>query len=253
MRPVSRIIIGVIVLCVSFLDVYAQDEEIKKAETAYVAEKYSDAIELYESLLVNYGASCEIYYNLGNAYYKTGKIAYAILNYERALLIKPGDSDIRFNLELAQQQIVDKIEPLQEFFLKKWIRSAQNLVGVDTWAMIGIGGFVLFICCLVLFFFSKWMYLKKLGFYVGVLVLCTVILANIFGKNQKNELENRSGAIIISPTITAKSSPDNSGTDLFVLHEGTKVYIRLTVGEWNEIKLEDGNIGWINKKDIIII
>jgi SH3-like domain-containing protein len=81
----------------------------------------------------------------------------------------------------------------------------------------------------------------------------TVITANIFAYNQKNELESRRGAIVFTPTITAKSSPDNSGTDLFVLHEGTKVFIRSSVGEWNEIMLEDGNIGWINRKDIIII
>ena len=253
MQPVSKIIIGIAVLYISCLNVYAQEEDIRKAETAYAAEQYSQAIETYESLLKNYGASCEIYYNLGNAYYKTGKIAQAILNYERALLIKPGDNDIRFNLELTRQQIVDKIEPLQEFFLKKWIRSAQNLIGVDAWAMVGIVGFVLFICCLVLYFFSKWMYLKKMGFYVGVLLLITVITANIFAYNQKNELENRRGAIVITPTVTAKSSPDNSGTDLFLLHEGTKVFIRNSVGDWNEITLEDGNIGWINKKDIIVI
>jgi energy-coupling factor transporter transmembrane protein EcfT len=124
---------------------------------------------------------------------------------------------------------------------------------VDSWATIGIVCFVLLICCLVLFFFSKWMYLKKVGFYFGILLLFAVIMTNIFAYNQKYELENRRAAIVFTPTVTAKSSPDNSGTDLFVLHEGTKVLIRSTVGEWHEIALEDGNIGWINKKDIVII
>jgi len=244
--------IVIILFGVSFLNGYAQEEELKNAETAYTAEQYESAIELYESLLRNYGASGELYYNLGNAYYKTGKIAHAILNYERALLIRPGDGDVRFNLELARQQ-TDKIEPLQEFFLKKWVRSIQNLIGVDAWATVGITGFILFICCLVLFFFSKWMYLKKVGFYVGILLFITVITANIFAYNQKSELENRRGAIVFTPTVTVKGSPDNSGTDLFLLHEGTKVYIRQSMNEWNEIMLEDGNVGWINRKDIIII
>jgi tetratricopeptide (TPR) repeat protein len=231
----------------------AQEADIKAAETAYASEMYDRAIELYESVVKTYGDSFALYYNLGNAYYKTGKIAHAILNYERALLIKPGDSDIRFNLEMAKQKTVDKIEPLQEFFLNKWFRSVQNLIAVDLWATIGIVCFVLFIFCLVLFFFSKWMRLKKFGFYMGILLLVAVIFANIFAYNQKEELINRNGAIVFSPTVTVKSSPDNSGTDLFVLHEGTKVFIRSTVGDWNEITLEDGNIGWINKKDITII
>lgn len=253
MRNISRKIIELFMLCGICVHLSAQEADIKAAETAYTSEMYDRAIELYESVIKNYGDSFELYYNLGNAYYKTGKMAHAILNYERALLIKPGDSDIRFNLEMAKQQTIDKIEPLQEFFLDKWFRAVQNLIAVDSWATIGIVCFVLFIFCLVLFFFSKWMRLKKFGFYLGMLLLIAVIFANIFAYNQKKELINRNGAIVFSPTVTVKSSPDNSGTDLFVLHEGTKVFIRSTVGDWNEITLEDGNVGWINKKDITII
>ena len=253
MRNISRIIIGVILFCISYISVNAQDADIKAAETAYAAEQYDKAIELYESILKSYGDSYELYYNLGNSYYKDGKIAHAILNYERALLIKPGDSDIRFNLELAKQQTVDKIEPIKEFFMIEWFRSVQNLIGVDSWATLGIVCFVLFIGCLVLFFFSKWMRIKKVGFYLGILFFIVVIFANIFAYNQKNELVNREGAIIFAPTVTVKSSPDNSGTDLFVLHEGTKVHVRGSIGDWVEIMFEDGNVGWINKKDITII
>ena len=253
MRNISRIIIGVILFCVSYICVFAQDADIKEAETAYAAEQYDKAIELYESILKSYGDSYELFYNLGNSYYKDGKIAHAILNYERALLIKPGDSDVRFNLELAKQQTVDKIEPIQEFFLIEWFDAVQNLLGVDSWATLGIVCFVLFIGCLVLFFFSKWMRIKKVGFYFGILLFFVVIFANIFAYNQKNELVNRNGAIIFAPTVTVKSSPDNSGTDLFVLHEGTKVHVRSSIGDWVEIMFEDGNVGWINKKDITII
>ena len=247
------IIIGIILTGIINIKIFAQEEDIRNAETAYAAEQYDRAIELYESLIKNYGASAELYYNLGNSYFKSGKIAHAILNYERAILIKPGDNDIRFNLEMARLQTVDKIEPIQEFFMKKWVRALQNLLGVDYWAMIGIAGFVLFIGCLVLFFFSKWMYLKKVGFYLGIVLFVTVVITNIFAYNQKKELENRRGAIIFTPSITIKSSPDNSGTDLFLLHEGTKVFIRNAVGDWHEIMLEDGNLGWIHKKEMVVI
>jgi tetratricopeptide (TPR) repeat protein len=251
-QNINEKIIGICLLCGIYVSVSAQEADLKAAETAYTSEHYDRAIELYESVLKSYGDSYELYYNLGNSYYKTGKIAHAILNYERALLIKPGDGDIRFNLEMAKQQ-TDKIEPLQEFFLKSWFRSVQNLIGVDSWATIGIFCFILLICCLVLYFFSKWMRLKKIGFYWGIVLFIVVLFANIFAYNQKEELLNRNGAIVFSPTVTVKSSPDNSGTDLFVLHEGTKVFIKNAVGDWNEIMLEDGNVGWINKKDITVI
>lgn len=235
------------------LGAYAQDAAIKEAESAYAKEDYSKAIELYEGLLKSNGESAAIYYNLGNAYYKSGKTAPAILNYERALLLEPGDSDIRFNLQMARQKSVDKIEPVGEFFLSKWFRAIQNMASIDTWAKVGIVSFLFLIGCLTLFFFSKWIRLKKIGFYLGILFLLLVIFSNVFAKHQKDELVNRTGAIVFSPTVTVKSSPDASGTDLFILHEGTKVSVKSTLGQWSEIELEDGNIGWMPSKDIEII
>ena len=230
--------------------VSAQEGMIKEAETAYTQEDYSQAIERYEKILKIYGDSHEIFYNLGNAYYKAGKVAPAILNYERALLLNPGDAAIRFNLEVAKLKKVDRIDPLGEFFLVQWFRSIQNLISVDAWASLGIACFILFIGCLILFFFSKWMRLRKMGFYFGIVLLLIVICSNLFAWNQHKAMVNRTGAIIFAPTVTIKSSPDASGTDLFVLHEGTKVFIKSSLGEWYEIELEDGNVGWIRQKDL---
>jgi energy-coupling factor transporter transmembrane protein EcfT len=123
----------------------------------------------------------------------------------------------------------------------------------DSWGKVGIICFILFIGCFILFFFSRWIRLKKIGFYLGILLLLIVIFANIFAYNQKKELINHVKAIVFSPTVTVKSSPDASGTDLFILHEGTKVSIKSTLGEWKEIELEDGNIGWMSSKDMEII
>lgn len=235
------------------ISVWAQDEMIKEAETAYMKEDYNKAVELYEELLKTYGESADIYYNLGNAYYKLNKTAPAILSYERALLLDPGDGDIRFNLQMARQKAVDKIESVGEFFLYRWFGQIQNLGASDLWAKAGIVCFFLFIACLALFLFSKWMRLKKISFYVGLFCLLLVVLFNFFAHNQKNELVNRQNAIVFAPTVTVKSSPDISGTDLFILHEGTKVSIKSTLGEWNEIEMEDGNVGWMPSKDIEII
>ena len=124
------------------------------------------------------------------------------------------------------------------------------MFGVDTWAAIGLVTFILFAGCLALFFFAKRMFLRKIGFYTGIALLIVVLFANIFAWNEWKALTERNGAIVFAPTVTIKSTPDAGGLDLFVLHEGTKVFIRSVIGEWHEIELEDGSIGWIHRKDI---
>ena len=233
-----------------FLPLCAQESTLKEAEEAYAKEDYTQAIELYESVLKSYGESAMVYYNLGNAYYKAGKVAPAILNYERALLLNPGDSDIRFNLQVARQKTVDKIEPIGEFFLTRWIGTVEDVYSADGWAKWGVASFVLFIGCLVLFFFSKWIRLKKIGFFAGICFLLISLVANLFADSQQDKLLHRADAIVFASTVTVKSSPDASGTDLFILHEGTKVTIKSTLGEWSEIQLEDGNVGWMPSKEI---
>ena len=233
-----------------FLPLCAQESTLKEAEEAYAKEDYTQAIEVYESVLKSYGESAMIYYNLGNAYYKAGKVAPAILNYERALLLNPGDSDTRFNLQVARQKTVDKIEPIGEFFLTRWIGTVEDVYSADGWAKWGVASFLLFIGCLVLFFFSKWIRLKKIGFFAGICFLLISLVANLFADGQQDKLLHRADAIVFASTVTVKSSPDASGTDLFILHEGTKVTIKSTLGEWSEIQLEDGNVGWMPSKEI---
>jgi tetratricopeptide (TPR) repeat protein len=232
---------------------FAQEEALKEAEEAYIQKDYTKAIELYKDILTTYGESSELYYNLGNAYYKANKIASSVLYYERALLIDPGDADIRFNLEMARHKTIDKIESVEDFFLLKWFDLIQNMGAADSWAKLGIICFLLFIGCLLLFFFSRWIQVRKIGFYLGLLFLVSVIITNIFARNQKYELINHTHAIVFSPTVTVKSSPNQSGTDLFILHEGAKVLVKSTLGEWREIELEDGNVGWMPSKDIEFI
>ena len=233
-----------------FLPLCAQESTLKEAEEAYAKEDYTQAIELYESVLKSYGESAMVYYNLGNAYYKAGKVAPAILNYERALLLNPGDSDSRFNLQDARHKTVDKIEPIGEFFLTRWIGTVEDVYSADGWAKWGVASFLLFIGCLVLFFFSKWIRLKKIGFFAGICFLLISLVANLFADSQQDKLLHRADAIVFASTVTVKSSPDASGTDLFILHEGTKVTIKSTLGEWSEIQLEDGNVGWMPSKEI---
>lgn len=224
-----------------------QQGNVTKAEgdSAYVRNDFASAIQIYENLLKK-GEAAEVYYNLGNSYYKAGDIAKAILNYERALLLQPGNADIRANLEIARSKTIDKVVPVPEIFFVSWIKSLINSMSIDTWAKLGIIFFILLLGALYLFFFSKQIVWKKTGFIAGLVLLVLVILANVFASQQKNELIDRNDAIVLSPSVTVRSTPSDSGTSLFILHEGHKVEIRdNSMREWKEIRLEDGKVGWV--------
>ena len=225
-----------------------------EADSAYIRNDFATAVEIYESILKNKGESSDIYYNLGNSYYKMDNIAKAVLNYERALLLSPGNSDIRFNLELARGKTIDKVTPPSEMFFITWTQSLINTMSEKAWAYTGIIMFILMILALSLFVFGKQVVLKKVGFISAIFFFLVTILANIFASEQKNELINHDNAIIMAPSVTVKSTPNQSGTDLFILHEGRKVMTKdNTMKEWKEIKLEDGNVGWVPTSVIEII
>lgn len=228
---------------------------VTKAEgdSAYIKEDYATAIQVYESLLKN-GEAAEIYYNLGNSYYKIGEIAKAVLNYERALLLQPGNNDIRANLEVARAKTIDKVEPVPEVFFVSWTRSLINSMSVDAWAIWGIISFILLIVALYLFIFSKQVTCKKAGFISGIIFLIITICANLFASEQKEHLVNRNEAIVMNPSITVRSTPRESGTSLFILHEGRKVSVKdNSMKEWKEIRLEDGKVGWVPASAIEVI
>lgn len=225
-----------------------------QADSAYVNNDFAGAVEMYESILANQGEAADIYYNLGNSYYKMDNIAKAILNYERALLLNPGDGDIRFNLELAQSKAVDKVTPISEMFFVSWIRSITNLMSESGWAKLAITTFILMLLSLILYFFSQKIVLKKIGFIVAVCLLFICVISNVFASNQKKEAQNHGSAIIMAPSVTVKSTPNEGGTDLFILHEGRKIMIKdNTMKEWKEIQLEDGNAGWVPTSVIEVI
>ena len=230
-------------------------EDATKAEgdSEYMKNDYASAIQIYEALL-NRGEAADIYYNLGNSYYKAGDIAKAILNYERALLLQPGNGDIRANLEIARSKTVDKVEPVPEIFFVSWTKSLINSMSVDSWAVCGVVCFILLIVSLYLFIFSKQIVLKKAGFISGIVFLAVTILANVFANQQKDELTNRNSAIVINPSVTVRSTPSESGTSLFILHEGHKVGVKDgSMKDWKEIRLEDGKVGWVPASAIEII
>jgi tetratricopeptide (TPR) repeat protein len=229
------------------------DALLEMAAASYSKGKYNEAANLYETILQNHGISDKVYFNLGNAYYKCDRLAPAILNFERALRLNPGDADARFNLEMCQARIVDKIDPLGMFLITRWYHSIGNLLNSNGWAYVSIGLFLLFIGCLFAYFFARRRWLKKSGFFVGIVLLTCSTLSLIYSAQASHRITNPDEAILFTLSVTVKSSPDKSGTDLFVLHEGSKLKIRSVLGDWTEIELEDGNVGWLLSKDIQII
>lgn len=235
-------------LLLSFVSASAQTKA--EADSAYVQERYEQAISLYNKLLET-GASASVYYNLGNAYYRTGDMAHAILAYERAYLMEPGDADIRFNLQLARTKTIDKIVPESEMFFITWFRQMIDWYSADQWGRSVVVCFALFVVSLLLYFFAGRMLWRKVGFGVGVCTLILAVLFHIFAYQQQQKLLVRTHAIVMSSSLTVKSTPSTSGTDLFVLHEGTKVEITDdTMKDWKEIRLADGKVGWVPVKTI---
>jgi hypothetical protein len=174
-----------------------------------------------------------------------GQIPSAILFYERALLIDPRDEDIRFNLDLANQLVIDKINPVSEFFLKRWIKSLAASASVNFWAILSLLIFGLLTGILVFLYATRGSRSKQGLITAGVLLLLIWISSLTFAVMQDQRVNRGNYAIVFAPTITAKSSPDNGGTDLFVLHEGLKIRIIDQVGTWIRIRLADGNEAWI--------
>ncbi len=224
-----------------------------EADSAYVHERYQQAIADYEALLKG-GVSADLYYNLGNAYYRTDNITKAILNYERALLLSPGDADTRFNLQMARSKTIDKITPESEMFFVTWYHSLVNLMSVDAWARTALIALAIAIILALAYLFSDRMWLRKTGFFGALFLLVVFLMSNLFAYQQKQKLTHRTGAIIMTNAATVKSTPSKNGTDLFILHEGTRVTI--TDGSmkgWKEIRVADGKQGWIEVKQLEII
>lgn len=222
-----------------------QAASLKQANDLYAKGDFSGALTQYQALLDSGFVSGALCYNLGNAYYKTGNLAAAILNFERAKLYIPKDKDLNYNLEMAQRMVVDKIDRVDVFFLNRWIVSFGNNLSSDQWAVLGIICFIVILIGLMLYSFSSKIALRKFGFVLGILMLLSSAISFAYSYTNKRTITERKSAIIFSPTVTVKGSPDESGTELFILHEGTKVNIIDSLGEWNEIQLGDGNVGWL--------
>jgi tetratricopeptide (TPR) repeat protein len=240
---------NILIIVIAFLALFSYATEnqliIAKANKAYTDGLFTNAVDLYKQVLASGNESWELYFNMGNSYYKLNDFASAILYYEKAKKLNPGNEDINFNLKVTNNKIADKIEPLPEMFYKRWYRNLVELFPVDTWARITTLTFILSLFFTLFYVMSQRAYLRKIGFWAGILFFILSLLSVHFSIQNYTTLQNNTEAIIFAPTVTIKSSPDEKSIDLFVLHEGTKVNILDNIGNWYEIRIINGSVGWL--------
>lgn len=242
-KPASHLLLLMALLII--VPIQADAITKKNADDEYKKGNYQQAIRDYEELLKQ-GPSAELYYNLGNSYYRTDNITLAVLNYERALLLSPGDDDIKFNLQMARSKTIDKITPKSEMFFVTWYKSLVNITSVDGWGRTAIISFAVALALILCYLFGKRILLRKLGFYEGVFFIVLFVLANVFAYQQKMTLTHRTGAIITATSVQLKKTPVPTSESNTIIHEGSRVeIIDDTMKDWKLVQLEDGREGWI--------
>lgn len=220
-------------------------EKFNQGVTFFSSGSYKEALQVWTDIYNTGFRSASLNYNIGNAYFKLNDIPAAILFYERAYLLNPVDEDINYNLRIARTLIVDRFQEIPELFFVRWYNFMALFLSVNSWAIISISSFILSLLLLSLYIYSSKYRHKVIGFWFAVFFFILSASSLAFTLRNKSLVYDSHKAIISSPLVSGKSSPDNSGNDLFVLHEGTKVSIEDEVGEWFEIRLSDGNKGWV--------
>ncbi len=247
----KKLILFLLFLTVS---VIAQpDSFLKQGNQYYQKQQYDKAIESYDKVLNQGYESAELYYNLGNAYYRKGNLGYAILNFERALKLSPGDEDIQHNLALANSRTIDRINTLPDFFIFQWWESFLALLTFSGWVYISYFLYMILLGIIIFYFFTRRPDNQRLAFFSGTAILFLLAVSISISVIKYNREFNIKNGIVVEPSATAKLSPDPDGNDAFVIHEGLKVRIEDKVANFYRIRLQDGKLGWLPENDLKII
>jgi tetratricopeptide (TPR) repeat protein len=224
-----------------------------KANTLFQKQDFEGAVKAYNVVLGYDSASSEVLFNLGNAYYRLGDFPKAILSYERAKKIAPDDEDVEFNLHVANLHVTDKIDPLPRIFYLRWIDDASFLFSLSKWSLTIIILFVMTVIFVLCYFLIPSIVVRKAGFYLGILSLLLVAASYALALHQNHLLYGTERAIITSASVYVKSSPDEKGADLFILHEGTKVDLLDELNGWKKIRIANGSVGWVKENTFEVI
>jgi len=222
----------------------------EKANEAYNAGNYPEAVSRYTEVLKNGEESAELYFNLGNAHYKLNHIAESVYNYEKALLLDPADKTIKNNLEFASNMVIDDIKVVPKSGLSNFITSSLSIFSFNGWAWIAIVGVVIFSVLFLLYYFSiasKW---KRVFFTVAITAVVISFISLIFAIYLHNVAQSKEFAIVFAEEVPVRNEPNLRGNELFLLHEGTKVQILSRFQDWVQLELANGSTGWMDKSSI---
>jgi hypothetical protein len=217
----------------------------EKGNALYQKGQYEQAIQAYESVLDSRQQSADLYFNLGNCYYKLNKVAPSIYNYEKALVLAPEDADIANNLKFAQKLTIDEVKEVPKVGFAKLLHDFTGMYHYNTWAWISIVFGLMFLGFFIGYYFSLAAVLKRIfffGMFVWVLFLLVSVGAAIF---ERNHFVTDRPAIVFAEVTEVKSEPQKASPATFILHEGTKVFVKEILGKWKKIELTDGTEGWI--------
>ena len=235
----------------SFTKGEEQPEQLfTKGNQLYAKGNFKDAAISYAQLVDSGYRSAELYFNLANAYYKLDEVPNAILFYERAYKLSPGDEDILVNLQFANSKITDKIEAIPDFFLDKWWRGVVMFLSSNAWSVLGSLLMVVGFSLLTVYLFATLVRIKKVAFYSGVLSVILGLVGIFMASSQTRYFEVANHAIVFNSSVEVKSGPETSMKTLFVVHEGLKVRIQEREGSWIKVELPNGGIGWIESAKV---
>lgn len=242
-RWICAVLLSCLVMYSSMAKADSKSDLYQQAAALYKQNQFDKAAEDYENILKQGGKTAEVYYNLGNCYYKSGNLGLAILNYERASKLAPEDEDIIHNLKLAQLHLEDKVQAVPQLGIVAWCNNLVASQPVNNWATFALVavwlGFVLFAALL---FVSSFKGALRFG-AISMLLLSVVFL--FFSRAQQHNIHQCNYAVLTADNTFAKSAPDGAANNAFQIHEGIKFLVLDHVGEWNKIRLADGKVGWI--------
>ena len=228
----------------------ADEQLLQRADSAYQQENYAEAITLYEQIAANGNEGAILFYNLGNAYYKNGENAKALLWYERALKLDPSDEDIQHNIAFVNRKIIDKIDAVPETLFAQWWHKVTDLLTERQWAVLSIIGSFLLFLSIGAYLFARSGGVRTTGFVTFWISIIVIVFSVIFANKQKEKATHHTEAIVMDLVVDAKNAPNAGGKNLFVIHEGLKVQITNEMNGWVEIRLPNGEKGWIAQNSI---
>jgi len=227
--------------------VFFAQSRFEKGNALYQKGQYQEAVQTYESIIKeDRQQSAELYFNLANSYYKLNKVAPSIYNYEKALVLKPGDAAALNNLKFAKKLTIDEIKEVPKVGFARLIQSFTSIFDYNTWAKISVGISFAFLLSFIGYYFSQLTLTKRIYFIGMFVLLLALVLSVASGMSEKNHFDNDRPAIVFAELSEVRSEPQKAGAAIFLLHEGAKVYVTETLGKWKKIELTDGTEGWID-------